>query len=406
MGIIGGLNLIQIKHMRIVQFFICCCLQLCIVQINAQTTAIKPLKIAVFAPVYLDSAFNNSNYKLGNNNLPKNILPGLEFYNGVMLAVDSLNAEGIHAELFFYDTKNSSEPFSQILQKPELVGVSLIIASFNNRAEIKPLADFARINKIALISETYPNDGGISENPYFVLINATLRTHCEALYKFIQKNYATNNIVYTKKKGALEDLIQSFYTEMGKKTPAIPLKLKTVEIADSIIASELFKSLDSNRNNLIICGSLNEMFGNSLVKILSENKKYNVTLVGMPTWDTYKELLKPDYKGIEIIYSSPYNFGRTDNTSISITNKYKNRFSSRPSDQVFKGFEATYHFTKLLIKHQAAFINNLSDKSFKVFNDFDIQPIRFKRENTTADYLENKKIYFVKRLAGQIKTVN
>jgi ABC-type branched-subunit amino acid transport system substrate-binding protein len=381
------------------------------VQINAQTTAIKPLKIAVFAPVYLDSAFNNSNYKLGNNNLPKNILPGLEFYNGVMLAVDSLNAEGIHAEgihadLFFYDTKNSSEPISQILQKPELAGVSLIIASFNNRAEIKPLADFARINKIALISETYPNDGGISENPYFVLINATLRTHCEALYKFIQKNYAINNIVYTKKKGALEDMIQSFYTEMGKKTPAIPLKLKTVEIADTIIASELFKSLDSNRNNLIICGSLNEAFGNSLVKILSENKKYTFTVVGMPTWDSYKELLKPDYKGIEIIYSSPYNFGRTDNASIAINNKYKNRFSSRPSDQVFKGFEATYHFTKLLIKHQSAFINNLSDKSFKVFNDFDIQPIRFKRESTLADYLENKKIYFVKRLAGQIKTVN
>jgi hypothetical protein len=41
-----------------------------------------------------------------------------------------------------------------------------------------------------------------------------------------------------------------------------------------------------------------------------------------------------------------------------------------------------------------------------VFNDFDIQPIRFKRESTLADYLENKKIYFVKRLAGQIKTVN
>jgi len=145
-----------------------------------------PIKVVVFAPIYLDSAFNGSSFKLGNNSLPKYLLPGLEFYNGVMMAIDSLNTEGVNAEVLVYDSKQGDKNIQEILKKPELNNASLIIASFNNRNEIKPIADFALAHKIVLISETYPNDGGVSENPYFVLVNSTLRTHIDALYNYLQ----------------------------------------------------------------------------------------------------------------------------------------------------------------------------------------------------------------------------
>ncbi|MEQ1624931.1 MAG: ABC transporter substrate-binding protein, partial [Sediminibacterium sp.] len=321
-----------------------------------------PTKIAVFAPLYLDSAFNGNNFKLGNTNLPKYLLPGLEFYNGVMMAIDSLNAEGVNAEVLIYDSKQSESAIQEILSKPELEGVSLIIASFNNRNEIKALADFALSRKIALISETYPNDGGVSENPYFVLINSTLRTHIDALYKYLQRFHSTDHLIWIKRKGALEDMIQSFFTELQKKTPSLALRIKTVEMVDSLNQQTLLTSLDSNRNNVLICGSLNEPFGTAIVKTLADNKDYKGTVIGMPTWDGFKDLAKPEYKGIEIIYSSPYYFPRTDKISNTISNKYRNKFQARPSDQVFKGFESMYHFSKLLIKHKESFLDNISNK--------------------------------------------
>jgi ABC-type branched-subunit amino acid transport system substrate-binding protein len=364
-----------------------------------------PIKIAVFAPLYLDSAFSGSNFKLGNTSLPRYLLPGLEFYNGVMMAIDSLNAEGVNAEVLIYDSKQSDIAIQEILAKPELEGVSLIIASFNNRNEIKTLADFALTKKIVLISETYPNDGGVSENPYFVLVNSTLRTHIDALYKYLQRFHSTDNLIWVKRKGALEDMIQGFFSELQKKTPSLALRIKTVEMADSLNQQTLLTGLDSNRNNVLICGSLNEPFGNAIVKTLADNRDFKGTIIGMPTWDGFKDLSKPEYKSIEIIYSSPYNFPRTDKTSVTINNKYRNKFQARPSDQVFKGFEAMYHFSKLLTKHQTALLNNLSDKSFKVFNEYDFQPIRFKRESILPDYLENKKIYILKKIDGQIKSI-
>ena len=65
-------------------------------------------KIAVFAPLYLDSAFDNSmNYRYGNN-FPKFLNPGLEFYEGLQIAVDSLQKEGIRMDVHVFDTRGAN----------------------------------------------------------------------------------------------------------------------------------------------------------------------------------------------------------------------------------------------------------------------------------------------------------
>ena len=367
-------------------------------------------KIVVFTPIFLDSAFNDNNFKITNYTLPKNMLPGLDFYHGVMLAIDSLQVDHANIEVTIIDSKNSKEPIATVLAKPMWDSVSLIIASFKERSEIKPLADFALLKKIPLISATLPNDGGIADNPYFILLNPTLQTHTQELYKFLQKNYSTYNIVYVKRKGNLENVIQNIFTEMGKNPLFIPLKYKTVELTDSFTAKQLLVALDSNKNNIVFCGSIQEDFGIRLVNTLQTNKRYNAVAVGMPTWDGIKEFNKPaaldaTSKGIEIIYSSPYNFSRTEKIGLALTNKYKENYGARPSDWVFKGYECMYHFTSLLLKYDTAFLKHLSDKNAKIFNDFDIQSIQLKKDVPSINYLENKKLYIIKKQDGVVKNV-
>jgi len=360
------------------------------------------LKVAVFAPVYLDSVFEGANYKLGNNNLPKLVLPGLDFYNGVMLAVDSLNAEKQSLEILFFDTKNGDESIEMILEKNELQNVSLIIASFNNRSEIKALAEFALNKNIPIISMTFPNDGGINGNPFFALVNPTLTTHIEAIYKYIHRSFPTENIIILKRKGATEDMIARSFLNMNKKTLGLPLKIKSTELTDNFGTWQIFKQLDSTKLNIILCASLNETFGNNLVKATASIKNYKTIIIGMPTWDGVKDI----GKDADIIYTSPYNYSRTDLLGQQITNNYRNKYFGRPTDMVFKGFEAMYHFGKLLLKYNTNLISHLSDKEFKLFNEYDFQPVKLKPTNTFPDYLENKKLYFIRKVDTQIKSIN
>lgn len=362
----------------------------------------KRFKIAVFAPIYLDSAFNGDTYKLGAGNIPKNILPGLEFYNGVMVAIDSLQADKAPVDVLIYDSKGK-ETFEQITAKPEFKDVGLIIASFNSRQDVKALSDLALDKNIPLISAVYPNDGGTTNNPFFVMINTSLKTHCEELYKYMQRYYSLNNIIYIRRKGALEDLVQSYFNDQARSTASLPLKIKTIELSDSFTNKQLLSYLDSTKQNVVLCGTLNELFGVRMARTISAAPNYKTTIIGMPTWDGLKDLDRQDCKGVEFIYSTPYNFTRLQPMVISFTQRYRVKFSGRPSDIAFKGFESMYHFSKLLVKHGNDLINNLSDKDFKIFNDFDIQPVRNKTNRVMVDYLENRKLYFIKKQDGQVK---
>jgi hypothetical protein len=45
-------------------------------------------------------------------------------------------------------------------------------------------------------------------------------------------------------------------------------------------------------------------------------------------------------------------------------------------------------------------------KEFKVFNDFNIEPVFMNRRTMALDYFENKKLYFVHMTDGNVTAVN
>lgn len=373
----------------------------------AQNVPLKPVKIAVFIPLYADSAFNGSNYILGKGNIPKYILPGLEFYNGVMMAIDSLNHEGSIAEVIIYDTKQSSNALISLLSGTEMNDVGLIIAAITNPAEQKIFSEFSLAQTIPLISATYPNSVNIKGNPFFLMLNPSLETHLLGLQKFMQKNYKADTIIaITRKNGQYETFVKNFFIAQNKIEGNLPIKFKWVNMDDKILNFySLQSSLDTLKNNIIFVASPVEQFCVDIVKLISSNEKYKATAIGLPTWDNLKELDKPVCKNVEIVYSTPFLFSRNKPLNESIYNRYKDKFYSRPSDMVFKGYEVFFHFTKLLIKHRDKLINNLQDKDFTVFNEFKPEPVKTNKANAKPDFIENKKLYFIKKQHGILKSI-
>lgn len=387
--------------MQLIRLFLFCCCTL--LALNATSQQVTPrIKVAVLAPLYLDSVFAGDTYKAGKNSLPKYILPGLDFYNGVLLAIDSLNRENAAVDVLIYDTKSDSLSIDELLESDEMKDVSLIIASFNQRSEIKTVADFAKEKNILLISSTYPNDGGITHYPFLVLLNPTLNAHIEALYRFIHRTYPMEPITLFTRQGPSEELILSVFNNLNRKTPGLPLKLKTVELPDSFTARQVTEYLDSTRKNIFICGSLNENFGIELTKAIVAAKSYRAVAIGMPTWDALREISN----GLEVVYTTPYNYTRQDKLSVSLSEKYRVKYAGRASDMVFKGFESMYRFTRLLLKYGNGLRSHLSDKEYTLFNSFDIQPAGTTQGQPVTDYLENKKLYLIRKQDGKIKSVN
>ena len=361
-------------------------------------------KIAVFAPLYLDSAFDVTNGYRYEKNFPKFINPGLEFYEGVQFALDSLAKENAQLEIFVFDTRSAKTLLLEQLNELDSVG---LIIGHANAQENWVLADEARLRRIPYINVNLPNDGGITNNPYFVMLNPSLKTHVESVYRYLQKYFAVNTITVIGKKGQLEDLIKTYLEDFAKSTASVPLKLKYVELTDSFTIKKLLPLLDSNRQNTFLAASMDDNFNRRLLtQFALAGKSYKTSIIGMPTLDNLtKEFSRPEFKGPEIIYGQPFYNPKMDKVSVEINNHFSTKMFARPSDMVYRGYEVMWKYSKLLSQYKNDLSSNLSNKSNKVFTDFDIQPV-LNKETMTMEYFENKKLYFIKWQDGVIKGVN
>jgi ABC-type branched-subunit amino acid transport system substrate-binding protein len=368
-----------------------------------QPQQVQTLKIAFFTPLYLDSAFDAGyTYKFGKN-FPKFLNPGLEFYQGAQMALDSLNKAGAPLEVFIYDSRSKTNPFDRQITRPEVISADMIIAHAS-AVDVRPLADLAKQNNIPFISATFPNDAGIVNNPYYVMLNPTLKTHVESLYRYLQKNHAKDRVIVFRKNGPQEDQIRSYLRELSANGNN-SLKLEFRDIGNDITNYSLSQGMDTLRRTVAIAGSLDENFGNKLVQQLSAlGKSYPITVIGMPTWDNLN-LSKPEIKNIEVVYSTPFNFNAPSALNTKLTNDFVNNVNSRPTDMFFRGYETMLRFALLLLDTKKDVASNLTRKGNYIFTQYEIQPVFINKESPTLDYFENKKLYYV-RVVNGVKSLN
>ena len=265
-------------------------------QTDTSSTDTSRYRVAIFSPLYLDSAFNDSGSYRYDKSFPKFINPGLEFYEGAQMALDSLQNEHVKLDVDIYDTHSSKESLQQMLDDSAFQNISLIIGEVSNTTELQQLAAAAQKKNIPFIDANYPNDGGVTNNPSLVILNSTLRTHCEGIYRFLQRNYPTKRLVFFRKSGAQEDRLKAYFTDLDKKTAGVPLKIHYVTLDDNFDVSALAANLDSNILSVCIAGSLDDAFGMKLCSLLAGLKSYQTKVIGMPTWDNL-DWSKPEYAG-------------------------------------------------------------------------------------------------------------
>jgi len=363
-------------------------------------------QLAIFAPLYLDSAFDAAGNYRYDKSFPKYINPGLEFYEGAQLALDSLQKEKASLDVRIYDTRSVTASLQQMLGDSAFQNTELIIGQITTAAELQQLATAAARLHIPFINVNFPNDGGVTNNPGLVVLNSTLKTHCEGIYRFIQRNYPTKPVVFFRKKGTQEDRLKGYFTDVDKTTASVALKIKYITLDDNFDATALTPYLDSTNQTICIAGSLDDVFDTRLCQQLAFlNKTYRTTIIGMPTWDN-TDFTQPGFAGEEIIYSTPFYLNPLDSLVKQMDQNFRTKFYSRPSDMVFRGYESTYRFGKLLLLHGKNLSGSIGEKKFKVFNDFDIMPVFLNRQTPTLDYFENKKLYFIRKTDGVVTGVN
>ncbi|RXK57824.1 hypothetical protein ESA94_20100 [Lacibacter luteus] len=365
--------------------------------------AVKKYRVGIFASLYLDSSFTGATYKF-TNQMPRHLLPGLDFVQGALMAADSINSTA-PLEVIVYDLRSADQSLDKLRSRNSFDSLDLMIGSVSG-AEYRTLSDLALLKNIPFISATFPNDGGVTNNPFTIIVNSTLPAHCEAIYNFIMRTNPTANLLYVRRKGTSDDRLASYFTKYNKGSNGSSLlKWKTLNLNDNFTTADLTSQLDSLKTNVLICGSLDEAFGLNLVNVAQKiHKTYPMELIGMPTWDGMKDLTKPEYKDLSLFYTATF-FNTGTVAATNFTKGFTDLTYGRPSDVAYRGYELTRFFVQLLLRYDTQLMQHLNERTYRSFTEFDFRPVL----NSTSgkpDYFENKRIYILKRSNNLVSRMN
>lgn len=360
----------------------------------------KTYHVAVFAPLYLDSAFSNGQMTYGNS-IPKFIMPAVDFVQGAHIALDTLSLNGKSADVTIYDSKSYIQPIAWLIKYKKLDNTDLIIGSVKD-PDYHELADFALQKNIPFVSATYPNDGGILANPFLIIVNSTLKANCEGIFSYLLQKHGTDKIYLIKRKG--DDRIDNYFRSINYSEGRPLLNIRTIMVDSTISAYSLMNRIDTLHTAVIIGASLDEGFAKSLADACYPiQKKHPLVLIGMPNWDGFKSLYEKDvYKDFPIRYTTPFYDAKTSSTDSILIKKYFQLYRTKPSDMAYKGFVITWYFINLMLKYPGEIMAHLNDSILSVFHDYNFRPVYIEKQNKVPDYYENKHLFIMEILNGDV----
>ena len=365
---------------------------------NAQEKS-KTIRAGLFTSFFLDSAFDVSgNYQLAHA-FPRQAITSLEYYEGAVMAIDSINQIGKSATLEVFDVSSKQGNIEQLLKMGKFDSLDIMFV-YGGPPEYTALASISKSKNIPLVSASYPNDAGIRGSPMVYIANPKINSHLQIITNQINSRWHDANIIWFKRSDPGDDRLQDIFRELIKQS-LIAQRPNYIELGKTFSAEEILKAIDSTKINVLLAGSLDNAFAVNFAKAISlYEKKGIIHVIGMPNWDGLKELQSTSYAGIPIYYTSGMSPATDNKWAIEFDKKMKEETGINSSTSALKGFELTFYFLNILAKYGTIKIDNSADKPFKVFNNLDFRAIKWSQETQVPDYFENKRIYFIRRLNG------
>lgn len=367
----------------------------------------KEFRVAMFLPLFLadnapasapDSGLVKDNegrfrYRDGRYWIHPRTANALEFYMGALLAVDSLNKQGLKTRLSFFDTMRDSIKMAQLLSSQEMKNMDLIIGPFYTEL-VNQVMPFSIENRIYYVSPIAINEESLRNNPYLMQVNSGEINTVSTIVNHISKRENIHVTLIGNRSEADQTLFNAYLS-----------KLKTV-FADSILTVSQMRPdsllqpgryLKRGRMNVVIIPSSNEAFVNIVTGWLNaSSNSYKINLYGLSSWTKFVNLDLEYLHALEFRYATAfyidYHHPEVQNFLLKFRKMYHTEptmltgyggISSYAYQFAFSGYDITYYFVSALMKYGKGFGCCIKDFNMPMLQS----GFHFEKSDTFSGYM-------------------
>lgn len=319
----------------------------------------------------------------------------VEYYEGFLMAVDSLKKRGVSIDLYTYDSGKSTASVNRILNKPEMKNMDVIFGPAHTE-QVTPMADFARKNNIRLVVPFTSKNDDVFNNASIYQINTPQSYLYSEVYEHYLRKFPNANVIFLDAETGhkdKDDFIKGLKEELKNKQ----ITYKELK-GESINPDGMKLVVDSLRENVLIPTSGKNV---ALIKILPQmivtarqHPNYDMKLFGYPEWQTYTHDHLSSFFELDTYFYSSFYTNNLFPAAIQFTQSYRRWFSKDMANTYPKygmlGFDTAFFFLQGLHKYGSNFEENM--------NNMMLTPIqtgfKFERVNNWGGFI-NRKVFFV-----------
>jgi len=325
----------------------------------------------------------------------------LDFYQGFLLAVDSLKRDGLSVNISVYNTSKDVNDSKKLLNEKGIKESDMIIGPVYPEL-LQPFADFSRINRINIISPLSQNDALLKNNPYYFQVNPSMSVQFD---EFISKvNLCSDQnlmLVYeddTLSKEASEKYKEKIKNRLNQCNNSDSVHFKEMTYKPGIISTEiqekLNQSMTDQKENIFIIPSENEAFVSDFLShlfALTTYYNYKVKVYGFPRWQRFKNVPVDYFYKLNINLFTTYFVDYNRKDVKSFIDNYRHYFRAEASQYSFQGYDIGLYFLKALKSYGVDFKYCLPNLKVDLLQS----KYRF-IQNSSVDGFDNKSIFLIR----------
>ena len=271
----------------------------------------------------------------------------ISFYEGVLLAVDSLKNQGYKVNLKVFDTERSAEKMYTMVDEIDRFHPDLIIGPVYGSV-YKALMDDLTNKNIPVIYPLSSRSEEFGVYPDFIQVNPSMKALTVAMSDWLREEAEEANLVCLNLTGNevshsdLEDirLFKEYMHFYDWNTSAVPL-------------DGLRLQLLPDRENIIILPTTKEAEVSKILPVLSAlTDGYRITVVGFPEWQAFTSV---DHETYFKLNTKIFTYSYVDNTTEPAKRfalKYRKYFYTEPNNLAYKAFDMSLYFIELAAKYR------------------------------------------------------
>ena len=317
----------------------------------------------------------------------------IEFYQGMLLALDRLKEENISVNLKVFDSQGEDKSLTPLLESGQLDDVDIVFGPrWTN--QITEAARWSTAHQVPLVLPMNAGADDVFNNPYVFQLNTPQSYFNQEIYNhFLEQFPDPNVIILDADEYRRNDFIDGLKTVLNDHE--IPYSTIMVDTA----YQALMDTLVPYRQNILIINSSSSGPLNTVLPVLQlitrlKAPEIETHLFGYPEYQIYAADHLDELYEVDTWFYSWFYTNNMLKESVDFNNRFRRSFSrqmmvSYPSFASY-GYDTGYYFLKGLAVFGKDFENHL--------NDLRTDPVqmgfKFERVNNWGGFI-NRKVFFV-----------